>query len=111
MTENILKQVKEKFSSNAYREAARLKCIRPTSELFILAGRRLSPEEIAEKFYAVERFSQDDELSAVGKLIDNELFETLNGEERERYILNASALYRELKKEVLRQKNFGLKIS
>ena len=104
MTDNVLKQIKARLTKNNYKEKAKLKSIRPTSGIFILAGRRLTAEEIAACYYSVESFDGDDELHAVGTLIDDNVYNKLDEEGKERYVLNAAELYSELKNEVLRHR-------
>ena len=66
--------------------------------------KRLTAEEIAACYYSVESFDGDDELHAVGTLIDDNVYDKLDEEGKERYVLNAAELYSELKNEVLRHR-------
>lgn len=103
MAHDIFKTIKARITKS-YNENAKLKAIRSTSGIFILAGKRLTADEIAACYYSVEAFTEEDELKAVGKLINDDIYNDLDEEAKERYVLNAANLYSELKKEVLRHR-------
>ena len=98
-----IKHAKMRLRTHAYKDLMKLKTLRPAAGIVVLAGECLSADEISDYFDRVSAFTSDDELKAVGELIDESKYSRLNAEERERYMLKVSSFYRALKEEKRRE--------
>ena len=97
----IFKEVKERISTGNYDEIHRLRSIESSDKIITLGNKRLSEKDIFSYYEKVVDIieCEDGELTALGQLIENEVFENLNSTDRERYVLDLSRLYLDLKKE------------
>lgn len=100
---SAIKNAKMRLRTHDYKDLMKLKTLRPAAGIVVLAGECLSADEISDYFDRVSAFTSDDELKAVGELIDEGKYSRLNAEERERYMLKVSSFYRALKEEKRRE--------
>lgn len=101
MRNSVLRSVKERMISGNYDEIAKLNSLKTASDIVVIAGRRLSAEDIYGYFETVAAIQEEDErvTGAVGELVDEGVYEELGEEERERYVLGLAAFYKNLKEE------------
>ena len=102
MRNSVLRSVRERMVSGNYEEITRLNSVKTVSDVVVIAGKRLSAEDIYGYYETVAAIQEDDlrTLSAVGELVDGDVYESFGEEERERYVLALAAFYKKLKAEV-----------
>ncbi len=102
MRNSVLRSVRERMVSGNYDEITKLNSIKTVSDIVVIAGKRLSAEDIYGYYETVAAIQDDDvrTLGAVGELVDGDVYESFGEEERERYVLALSAFYKKLKAEV-----------
>lgn len=103
MRNSVLRSVRERMVSGNYEEITRLNSVKTVSDVVVIAGKRLTAEDIYGYYETVAAIVHDDgdkTLSAVGELVDGDVYESFGEEERERYVLALAAFYKKLKAEV-----------
>lgn len=102
MRNSVLRSVRERMVSGNYDEITKLNSIKTVSDIVVIAGKRLSAEDIYGYYETVAAIQDDDvrTLGAVGELVDGDVYESFGEEDRERYVLALSAFYKKLKAEV-----------
>lgn len=102
MRNSVLRSVRERMVSGNYDEITKLNSIKTVSDIVVIAGKRLSAEDIFGYYETVAAIQDDDvrTLGAVGELVDGDVYESFGEEDRERYVLTLSAFYKKLKAEV-----------
>ena len=101
---SAVKNAKMHLKTHDYKDLVKFRTLKPALGIVVLAGECLSADEISGYFDKVSAFTSDDELKAVGELIDENRYDSLNAEQRERYVLNVSAFYRALREEEKRRR-------
>lgn len=103
--QQILKEVKERLITGNYDDIHKLKSINSVDRLVILGEKLLTEKEIYDYYQKVVDIQRDDglQLKAIGHLIDNDLYEKLSESAKQRYVLDLSKFYLNLKSEFLRK--------
>ena len=96
---SAVRKAKLRLRTHDYKDLMKLKALKPALGIVVLAGECLSRDEISDYFDKVSAFDTEDELKAIGELIDEEKYSALGPEEKERYILTVSSFYRVLREE------------
>ncbi len=105
--QQIFKEVKERISNNDYAEIHKLRSVKNVDRIIILGDKRLTESEIFDYYERVIEIQSTETLKfkAIGKLVDENLYNSLSESDRQRYILNLSAFYLSLKNEYANKMN------
>ena len=97
----LVREAKQRLMTSGYDEIIKIRSIRSSSRSFRIANKTLSQREIYECYLKVGEILADDsnKLSAIGRLVDVERYNSMTPAEQERYIFALSTLYRALKSE------------
>ncbi len=97
----ILKEVKERMSTGNYAEIHKLKSIKSVDRLVILGEKILTNSEIYDYYQKVVDIQANDDLQlkAIGYLMDMDLYFKLSDVGKQKYVLDLSCFYLNLKDE------------
>ena len=99
----IFKEMRERMTTGNYTEIHKLRSIKNVDRVVMLAGKRLSADEIYAYYEKVAEIQRNDELclKAIGCLIDYKIFNQLDSSSKQRYVLDLSSFYLSLREEYL----------
>ncbi|MBQ4072763.1 MAG: hypothetical protein IJD50_03460 [Clostridia bacterium] len=97
----ILREVKERLATGNYTEIHKLRSINTTDRIITLGNVLLNDKDVFEYYEKVLALQNDEfaELSAIGKLINQDVFDAMNDSQKQMYVLDLSKLYLALKEE------------
>ena len=97
----LLKQIKQRLSNGDYEEIHKYKSVNTQDKIIVLGEKTLSDSEIYDYYERVEKIQLEAELElkAIGLLIDYSVFDRLDEVAKQRYLLNLSKFYLDLRKE------------
>ena len=86
----ILREVKERLATGNYTEIHKLRSINTTDRIITLGNVLLNDKDVFEYYEKVLALQNDEfaELSAIGKLINQDVFDAMNDSQKQMYILD-----------------------
>lgn len=103
----ILKEVKERLSTQNYFEIHKLRSLPSTEKIIILGNKRIDEKKVYELYEKIIELQKDEyfEYKALGVLADQEYYNSLDDSLKQKYILDLSRLYMALVDEIRSKQN------
>lgn len=104
-----IKLIRERIVNRDYEDLIRMREAGIGTEGYVVNTRMLTAEEAYEMYKKVIYLAEHPELeiNAVGMLIDRDLYESLDGAARERYVLSLAAIYKTMRAHYECRSQFG----